>query len=160
MDISWAEKRLNLSDKLFIVNYLLSSTLCMCTVFINLTGILVVPRKAAQCTFCIFHCNFQFVSLYVFCGWNSILPQNSWSPRLSTLLWNPPPCSPPKSRLDWQPRLPSLPSGGWESHRIWAKKGVPASLKTHRRLSLLGLAALLAPQPPRKAAKHPQLPLA
>lgn len=102
------KKRLNLSDKLFIVNYLLSSILCMCTVFINLTGILVVPWKEAQCKFCIFRCNFQFVSPYVFWGWNSTLPHNSWWLRLFT---KPTPHAPPERWASSHGRLPSSRAG-------------------------------------------------
>lgn len=178
LDISQTEKK---SDKLFIVNYLLSSTLCMCTVFINLTGILVVPQKAAQCKFCIFWCNFQFLSPYMFCGWNSTLPHNSSFPRLCAPLWNPPPALLPKA--DWTTARAAFPPLGWvwqpkakggaagePVKRCEAKLGSGAcvgSRKAAVRCVQAGLAGCPpAPQPSQKACKHltwqqstPQLPL-
>lgn len=134
MDISWAEKRLNLSDKLFIVNYLLSSTLCMCTVFINLTGILVVPQKAAQCKFCIFWCNFQFLSPCMLCVWNSALPHDSSLPRLSAPLWNPPPALLPEA--GWTRAMAAFfPWGRCGSQR--PNKGLLVSLQKGVRLNLV-----------------------
>lgn len=71
------KKRLNLSDKLFIVNYLLSYKLCMCTVFTNLAGILVVPWEEVRGKSLIFCCSVPFVSPHVFCGWNPALPHTA-----------------------------------------------------------------------------------
>jgi len=106
------KKRLNLSDKLFIVNYLLSYKLCMCTVFINLAGILVVPWEEARCKILIFCCSVQFVSPYVFCGWNPALPHTRWLLRLSTPVSNPTPAlSPPVGQTSSQLRL--TPPLGW-----------------------------------------------